>query len=220
MKFAIAFALALVPFAVQADDDLWGQQIFTDRFDADSDTCPQQITLPDGTTRTLVTRASISYGVYQAERPNVRVTEWDDVWGYNNAQSPQATPWPGVGGAAPVIRVFPAGGYLCLHFHTPPDVASRHGSFSNPSYVAGPDVTMALSALPGDFSAALPTPGCIVRDVPTSDANLILWKGTPNAPNYWCNLQPDSDYYVNIAFALRTGCERNSCVIGSVSYHN
>lgn len=220
MKFAIAVAIVLAPLAAQADDDLWGQQIFTDRFDADIDTCPQQITLPDGSARQLVTRASISYGVYQAERKNIRVTEWEDVWGYNDTRATTPVPWPGVGGAAPVIRVFPAGGYLCLHFHTPADVASRSGTFSNPSYVAGPDVTMAVSALPGDFSAALPTPGCLVRNVPTSDGNLILWKGTSNAPGSWCNLQPDADYYVNIAFALQTGCETSNCVIGSVSYHN
>lgn len=220
MKSVFALALALLPLAGHADEDLWGQQIFTDRFDADTDSCPQQVTLPDGSMRHLVTRASISYGVYQAERPNVRVTEWEDVWGYNDALAPLPAAWPGVGGAAPVIRVFPAGGYLCLHFRTPVNIASYHGSFSNPSYVAGPDVTMAVSALPGDFSAALPTAGCLVRDVPTSDRNLILWKGTPNAPGSWCNLRPDADYYVNIAFAMQAGCSASNCVIGSVSYHN
>lgn len=201
-------------------EGIWGEMIFGDAFDASIDSCPSRITLPDGSQRNLVTRASISYGVYQAERTNVDVTEWDSVWGFNNAQLPTPSAWPGVGGAAPVIRVFPARGYLCMHFHTPANMSAFSGTFSNPSYVAGPDVTMAISALPGDFSAALPSPGCLRRDVPTSDGNLVLWKGTQNAPGSWCNLQPDSDYYANVTFASASGCATANCVIGSVSYHN
>jgi len=220
MKSALFCLLLALPATSAMADGVWGEVIFGDRFDASIDSCPPVVTLPDGSTRNLVARASISYGVYQAERSNVDVTEWDNMWGYNNVQLPTPRVWPGVGGAAPVIRVFPARGYLCMHFHTPANMSAFSGTFSNPSYVAGPDVTMAISALPGDFSAALPSPGCLVRDAPTSDHNLVLWKGTPNAPGSWCNLQPDSDYYANVTFASVNECSTANCVIGSVSYHN
>ena len=86
----------------------WGQEIFNDSFE-DASTCSPQVVLPDGSTRNLLATANITYGTYPLSRNNLDMGLWDDIWGYNNTTSPQV-PWPGVGGAAPVIRFFPRHG--------------------------------------------------------------------------------------------------------------
>lgn len=220
MKYPLfaVFAACSIARAAYASADT----IFSDGMDPPFTGCPATIQTDDGP-RYRVTVSSVSYGVYQAQRTNLDVTDWDGLWGYNAVVGP-VTPWPGVGGAAPVIVQFPRSGYLCAHFHTDA-AAGRNGSFSNPSYVAGPNVTMAISTRGGDFDTWLPTPGCLKANVATSDASLVRWKYSPNAPQDWCNLQPDTDYYVNVMFtnhASTTQCAptAQSCVIGSVSYHN
>lgn len=166
--------------------------------------------------RQWVKRATVSYGTYpKPERVNLEVTTWTGLWGYNNTTAP-ATPWPGVGGASPVLKAFPRDGFLCAKFTTPANLASRSGKFSNPSYYKGPNVTMKIV----DRFGLMPTPGCIAQNVPTSDANLVQWKGTPNNPTGSCNLQPETNYYVLQYFTDPTACANQTCIIGSVSYHN
>lgn len=182
--------------------------------------CPAVAHTPWGDKR-LVTKANISYGIYPALRLNVDITTWDGMFGYNSTTGP-VTPWPGVGGAAPVIANFPSDGYICAKFTTPTDMAKWHGGFLNPSYLrlASPSQTMAISKVGGDFSSALPTVGCIAKNVPASDANLVQWKGTTNAPSSWCNLQPNTTYYVNMMIGSTPGCSSSRCYIGAVSTHN
>lgn len=204
-------------------DDLWGQEIFHDTFDDAATECPSKITLPDGSTRSRLLHANITYGVLPGTRPNVDLTHWDNLWGYNNTFSPQVA-WPGVGGAAPVIGLYPRQSYVAARFHTPSS-STLNGSFSNPSYVSGPPLTFAISRRCGDFDDYMETTGCLVRDVPTSDAVMVKWKFTANAPGSWCNLQPDTDYYVNFVFSdpsSTDGCaaQQASCAAGTVSYHN
>jgi hypothetical protein len=228
----LILTIALLALTVMCSPALAADRLFADSFEAPS-SCAATITTPIGP-RTRVTVADVSYGVYQAQRRGIDLREWDNFWGYNNTTSPRVG-WPGVGGASPVIRVFPRAGYLALHFRTPdlPAAASMTGGFSNPSFVAGPNVIMAISTHCGDFERHLPTPGCVVHresagadpwsGVPTSDANLAKWKFTPNAPGSQCNLQPATDYYVNVTLANdATDCPipRTSCVVGVVSYHN
>jgi len=185
--------------------------------------CPTTITTSDGP-RTLLTTSGISYGVYPQQRPNVNVTEWNNIWGYNNTTASSPTPWPGVGGASPVLRNFTRTSYIGAHFRTGSST-SWTGNFSNPSFAAGPNVTMAISTVCGDFSDHLPTPGCLTQDVPTADANLVKWKFTTNAPGSYCNLQPNTDYYVNMMFTDHTSTVECSaglsvCNLSAVSYHN
>lgn len=207
--------------------DLWGQMIFNDGFE-NPFTPQRRITLPDGTFRTLQQFSNISYGVYPAERPHVNVTTWDGLFAYNNTTSPPVG-WPGVGGAAPVLRDFGRYNYIAAHFKTPADIARWNGGFSNPSYIAPPDpskptmrllVTFAISRYPGDFSRGLVTPGCIARNVPASDVALVQWKGTSNAPGSWCNEPPSTDLWVNWIISDPSQCPRPICLTGSVSKHN
>ena len=131
----------------------------------------------------------------------------------------------GVGGSTPVITSFPRGGYICAHFHTVANANGLLGNFSNPSLVQGPNLTMAISRRGGDFASDLPTPGCVAANVPTADSNMVRWKFTANAPGSYCNLQVDSDYYVNLMFTeagsdVECFPEVPICRLGSVSYHN
>lgn len=160
---------------------------------------PAAIVGPDGVYRTLFRTANISYGgVDPRLRLNVDLREWDNIWGYAAYNTP-LTPWPGVGGASPVIWYFPTLGYTASHFRTPANVAAYTGQFTHPEFAGGvrAAVTMSISTIPGDFSKGLPTAGCL-RTAEASGANLVLWKGTPNAPTSWCNLLPNTDYWVNM----------------------
>ena len=128
MKYLLLAALAapLVPAVAHAADST----IFADGLELPFTGCPATIETDDGP-RTLLTHASISYGIYQAQRVNQDVTEWDNIWGYNGVAGP-LTPWPGVGGSAPVIKDFPRSAYICAHFHTDTQ-PGRSGIMVNPS---------------------------------------------------------------------------------------
>lgn len=199
--------------------------------------CPAAITTPDGA-RTLLTTSGISYGVYPTQRPGVNLSEWTNIWGYNDTTSSTPVAWPGVGGASPVIRQFTRTSYVGVHFKTGSNTAMT-GSFKNPTFAPGPNVVMAISTACGDFSEHLPTAGCLAdhlvganpwTGIPTSDANMIQWKFTTNAPGSWCNLQPNTDYYVNMTFADHTdtgggtppecATTATTCNLAPVSYHN
>lgn len=182
--------------------------------------CPAVAHTPWGD-RALVTRSSITYGATGQRARILDITSWDGLLGFGET-SIAATPWPGVGGAAPVIRAFPRSGYICAKFRSPSNVATRVGGFSNPSYLRAlsPTLTMSISRNGGDFAGGLDTPGCLVRNVYASDSNLAQWKGTVNNPTGSCNLQPNTDYYLNITFGDAPGCSTATCALGIVSYHN
>lgn len=171
--------------------------------------------------KALVARAAITYGATGQRPRSLDISTWDGLLGFGET-SIVATPWPGVGGAAPVIRSFPRNGYVCAKFRTPANVGTRSGNFSNPSYLRdlSPTLTMSISRNGGDFAGGLDTPGCLVRNVYAKDGNLIHWKGTPNAPASWCNLAPNTEYYLNITFGDTPGCAGATCALGVVSYHN
>jgi hypothetical protein len=195
------FVTTLVLLAASASGNAapppWGQVILHDSFE-DIKTCPVKITVPDGTTRTRLSLSNITYGVFPGTRPSVALTEWDNVWGHNSPND-GVTTWPGVTGAAPSLKDFSRTSYVALHFKTPATVPpGSAGRFVNPTAMGGPNTTMAFSTQCGDFSMHLPTPGCIALNIPTGDYSMIYWKFTATSPNATCNLQPDTDYYVNI----------------------
>ena len=184
--------------------------------------CPATITTTDGA-RNLLTTSGVSYGVYPTQRPNVNLLEWDNLWGYNNTSATTPVPWPGVGGSSPVIRGFLRESYIGAHFRTGSSTAVN-GHFTNPSFAAGPAQTIAISTECGDFSAHLPTPGCLVQNAPTADGTTISWKLTSNNPTGSCNLQPNTDYYINMMLTDHTSTvecsSQTTCNMAAVSYHN
>ena len=181
---------------------------------ASAGACPATITAPDGTTRSLQTLSNITYGVYGSPvRSNVDLSQWNNIWGHNSTTD-AITPWPGVGGSAPVLRQFNRGSYFGAHFKTGA-YTGINASFLAPSGVGGPNVSMAISKACGDFAAQLPTPGCVKTNIPTSDTTMVLWKFSGNNPTGYCNLQPDTDYYVNMMFTNSTSTVE--CVSGSTT---
>ncbi len=159
----------------------------------------------------LVTRATVCTGALCLIPHSADLTTWEGLFG---------APWPGVGGAAPVIKGFPRDGYICAKFATPA-AATYTGTMYNPSYLRdlSPTLTVAISRTGGDWSTGLTTPGCLRSNVYASDAQLMLWKGTTNAPASWCNLPPGGTYYLNIRYG-NPGCGSVACALGIVSYHN
>ena len=186
--------------------------------------CPATINTTDGS-RTLLVSSGISYGTYPSPiRPNVNLTEWNNLWGYNNTTATQPVAWPGVGGAAPVVRSFTRTSYIGAHFKTGASTTPS-GDFWIPTYAAGPNVTMAISTQCGDFSEHLPTPGCLKTNVATADQAAVAWKLTSNNPTGSCNLQPNTDYYVNLMLTDHLSTEEcaasaTTCNMATVSFHN
>jgi hypothetical protein len=81
---------------------------------------------------------------------------------------------------------------------------------------------MAISTVCGDFSEHLPSPGCFVdhvfgdppgTGVPTDGSLMVFWKFTSSSPLTSCNLQPNTDYYVN--FIQTDPLSNRGCPAGS-----
>ncbi len=158
--------------------------------------CPATMVGPDGITRTLLRTAYVTYGsIGQGGRANISLLEYDQVWGRAQANAAPIA-WPGVGGSSPTWTM-PATGYVCAHMRTPANPAGISGRFTNPSFVGGarPPLSMFITTQPNSLTA-LPSPGAVKTNVPNSDANLVGFKFTTNAPAGWANLQGATDYWV------------------------
>jgi hypothetical protein len=152
---------------------------------------------PAGLTR--ITRSNVTYGaVGSSARINVDLTEWNNIWGHGtNADA--VTPWPGVNGAGPVIRTFARRGFLAAHFNTGSHGVPTFGVIAYASNIGGPDVDIRISRTCGDFSADTANPACLVQAA-SDDSPAIRWKfGAGNTGSY-CNLTPNTDYYINVKY--------------------
>lgn len=208
--------------------------LFKDGFEYNSTPCAAVVIPPDGVARTRKLSASVSYGVYQTAR-QVTLLEYESMWGYNSAVGP-VKPFPGVGGASPVINGMRNTEYVAVHFHTPKAPGNLTLQFKHPSYIGIPVnynrqyLTMTISQQCGDFTLAhSPTHGCLRAMVAAADNPLVYAKFTTNAPDSWCNLRPDADYYANIMFSHPdVMCKATNgggngvplCPMGTVEYNN
>jgi hypothetical protein len=161
--------------------------------------CPATITTATDGTRTLLGLSDVQYTLFNTVRHGVVLTEWDNVWGYNNNTATSPVPWPGVTGSEPRILAFKRDSYVGIHFKTPAaPQAGLAGTFINSASAGGPNLTMAISTACGDFSANLPTPGCVKANIPSADSLLSYWNFGGGNPAGVCNLAPNTDYYVNM----------------------
>ena len=172
-------ALLLAASISAAPDDIF-------RSGVDGDSCP------DG----RIVQADILYG--DVTLTGVDVTLFENLWG-RAANSDPPTPWPGLNGSTPMILDFTKTGYLAAKFHTSPDPpGTLTGMFRYASWpFMGPDLDFSVSAQCGDFSAE--GSGCVALDVASIDQASVRWRFSAGSP-FFCQLQPDMDYYVNVRF--------------------
>lgn len=239
---AFAIALSVLAFAPQANQIIIehdGQPVFcaTDGpailgFDPGpynfTGTCettpppPDACTGPEGLTR--LTRSNVTYGAVGATpRYNVDLTEWNNIWGHATSNDAM-TLWPGVNGAGPVIRAFKRHGFLAAHFNTGGYDVPTYGVIAYASNIGGPNVDIRISQTCGDFSEDVADPACLVQAA-SDDSPAIRWKfGTGNTGSY-CNLQPNTDYYINIKYhdpasAIECPVGANACPFYTVNNGN
>jgi hypothetical protein len=201
--------------------------IFVDGYDTGY-SCPATISTPNGTL-SLLRVSDIWYGDLPPRPPthparfNVDVTEWENIWGHGTGLlSELLTLWPGVNGAGPVIRSFGRRVYIGAHFNTGTSGPPMYGFLAYATNVGGPDLDIKISRQCGDFSVNEANPACTVRAV-SDDSPAIRYKfGSGNTSSY-CNLQPNTDYYLNIRMhdpASPTECPVTSSVCPFYSVSN
>jgi hypothetical protein len=163
------------------------------------------------------TRAQISDIHYLPEtsgphvRHNVILTEWDNIWGHIS-ENDDVTTWPGVAGTSPTIWTIPKTSYVAAKFHVGTTTPTLSGHYTNVNYGQGPNLDMAISQACGDFAPA--QAGCSVTDVPSTGAGLVYWRMI-NPSNFWCQLSPNTDYFLNVQFhdpnTTGPGCTGATC---------
>lgn len=184
--------------------------LLQDGFDAGS-SCPAVVSTPTGNV-TLRGRSDIWYLPGVRIRHNVDVTAWDNVWGHID-ELDGLTLWPGVPGASPTIHTVGRTEYVAAKFHVPAlALPTLTGTFVHVSYGGGPNIDMTISRTCGDFRTV--EQGCWVHDDPGDDAPMLRWRlGAGN--RFYCHLDPDTDYFVNMRFtdphATGPDCSGASC---------
>ena len=182
--------------------------VFNEGFDGD--------TCPDG----RISRSNISYGS-AGTRSNVDVTEFENIWGHGGSQDP-TVPWPGYPGTSPIIEDFTRDGYIAAKFHTPIVLLpTLSGFFKSPSYPGGPNVDFAISEQCADFYPD--QSGCLAADASQGDTPLVYWRTTQGL--FYCILQPDTDYYINMRFTdpetndPNCNDDENTCPVHTLNYY-
>jgi hypothetical protein len=169
---------------------------------------------PDG----RIVQSDILYG--DVTLTDVDVTLFENVWGYLTSSDP-LTLWPGINGSTPMILDFTKTGYLAAKFHTLSDPpALLTGMFKYTSYpFMGPALDLSISGQCGDFSAELA--GCVALNIPPVDQAFVHWRFSAGNP-FMCQLQPDTDYYVNVRFTDPTAtapqCSDVACPVPISNY--
>lgn len=191
------FALALIAATGTATDT---DTIFTDDFEVVDLGCQAAVTTTDGN-RNLRSISEITYSAqpYLGTRHNVDVKEWENLWGYATPTDTQHA-WPGVNGAGPVLESILMHDYVGAHFHTPADSAGSYGSFIYPTNYGGPNIDVVISTRCGDFDYNSENTACSVQNHPSDGQVAMRWWVKQGNRNFYCNLQPDSDYYLNIRY--------------------
>ncbi|MGH8171934.1 MAG: hypothetical protein ACREPX_02225 [Rhodanobacteraceae bacterium] len=161
------------------------------------------------------TVGNIFYPPSQTLRNNVDLTMWDNIWGHNTTTDPQV-PWPGFPGSNPVIKNFNKTGYVAAKFHVPSNAVGYQGFYKNISYNGGPNLTMSISPNCGDFA---PTQiACLKENVPAGDQGMVYWRQA-NGTNFYCHIDTDTDYYLNIKLTDPTADGPNCAPSGTCYAH-
>lgn len=178
---------------------------------------PATITIQQGDTSCPAGRQTVGnlfYPPSQTLRNNVDLTLWDNIWGHNSTTDP-VVPWPGFPGSNPVIKNFDKTQYVAAKLHVPADLGYQ-GFYKNISYNGGPNLTMSISETCGDFT---PTQSaCLREDIPSGDQGMVYWRQATGT-NFYCHLDANTDYYVNIKLTDPTADGPNCTPSGTCYVH-
>ena len=199
--FLLAASLTVTP--EEAGSDI----LFRDGYDAS--------TCPDG----RVVRSDISYAIGSAgTRHNVDLTAFENIWGHST-DTDSTMMWPGRPGSSTIIEDFDRYGYVAAKFHTPPGLPiTLFGMFKNVQYPTGPSLDFSISEQCADFYPQ--QSGCLATDIVGSDAVLVSWR--TQLSNYFCVLEPDTDYFVNMRLATPDNdpmCRGPYCLVHTLNYY-
>jgi hypothetical protein len=171
------------------------------------------------------TRATLSDLHYLPEPPahvrhGVNLADWDSIWGHITENDAEI-PFPGPSGASPTIWTLGKTQYIAAKFNTGSLPAGVTGFYKNVLYGAGPNLDASISTACGDFDP--PDPGCKSSDMPANDQPFIYWRMV-NGTNFYCGLQQNTDYYLNIQFhdinTTGPGCSGATCKTTIQHVHN
>lgn len=182
--------------------------------------CPSTIMAPDteigSSARYRKVTADVQYGVVpDGTVRNFNITEFIHLWGYNSAQPSKRqnpVPWPGLIGSSPGFMM-QRNQYVALHFKTPPasqPPRTTSGYFSTSTYASSDPITVSIRKGCGDFSGVPRFVGgsvnpsgdpCFVSYQLADDSGNLNWIFNSSAPQHFCKLEPETDYYINIMFA-------------------
>lgn len=172
-------------------------------------------TCPNG----RIIHSSITWGPGGGTLSNVDLTEFANIWGRVGASDlPES--WPGRTGASPIINSFVREGYVAAHFHTPAaPVLTQNGFFKYVSYSSGPNITFSISPQCADFYPVQSS--CLASNISASDTGLVYWRYSTGG-NFYCQLEPDTDYFVNIELtdpqAAGPNCTDATCLVHTLNY--
>jgi hypothetical protein len=199
--------ISIVPFLLAASVAGSTDVVFHEGFDGD--TCPAG----------RIVHSDISYPISgTGVRRDVDLTVFENIWGHST-NTDEAIMWPGRAGSSPIIEEFAQGGYVAAKFHTPPGMSSTlSGFFKNTSYPSGPNLNFSISEQCADFYPQ--QSGCLATDIASGDWTLVSWRVSPS--NFFCVLEPDTDYFVNMEVASlepdSQGCSDGECVVHVLNY--
>jgi hypothetical protein len=146
---------------------------------------------------------------------NVNMTEWSSLLGISHPGSP-ALPWPGQPSVSIVILDFIRDGYIAAHFNVTQPVTLT-GSINHGTYLAGANLTMAISHWCGDFTHVEN------RCTREGGAGEVLGRWRTEQSAGQCTLEA-GDYYLNLKLSdpdeQALGCTSVACEEGIQSIWN
>ena len=105
--------------------------------------------------------------------------------------------------------------YVAAHFHTGANSSGQYGYLVYATNIGGPNIDLRISQTCGDFSGAPANPACSKSNVASDGNPSINWWVKQGNVGTYCNLQPDTDYYLNVRFtnpASTVECAANQYV--------
>ena len=144
--------------------------------------------------------------------PNEDVTEFSNIWGRTSA-SGKAMPFPGDQSTV-FFKSFDKTKYVSAKIVVPSTglTAANHGIFTHGGSNGGPNLTVAISELPGNFTPV--NSQCLITNG-NPESIVGAWKitptsGGPSPIRNGCPLVPGHTYYLNIK-ATNPAAKNFSC---------